>query len=177
MYLRYRPDACTIRRLCAALCACVVVSAHAAETSILRVWASITPGCQINGVISPEAGKLGTLDFGRHPAIATDSLVTGFAANAAVTLSCTPGVALSMSLDGGSHFANGERNLDSGSHRIPYQLYRDAGLSQAVPVNQSVAVVYDNPNDIRLPIYAALQLPGLSPPGTYQDVLTVTLSW
>ncbi|MHC6225648.1 Csu type fimbrial protein [Pseudomonas sp. X10] len=157
--------------------ACAWPTAQAAETSILRVSASIASGCRINGVVAAQAGKLGSLDFGSHPAISSDRLSTSFAANSAVTLSCTPGVALSMSLDGGAHFANGQRNLDGAGERIPYQLYRDVGLSQAIPVDQALAVSYANPEDIRLPIYAALRLPGNNPPGTYIDVLTVTLSW
>lgn len=160
-----------------ALGACLLSQAHADEQGYLMVRATISPGCRINGAISADAGKLGSLDFGSHPAIATDRVTASFSANSAVTLSCTPGVELNMSLDGGAHFEGGQRNLDGDGQRIAYQLYLDAGQSLAIPVNQAVAVNYTNPGDIRLPIYAALLLPGRNPPGTYSDVLTVTLSW
>jgi len=165
------------RRLLAALCACAMTSALAAETSTLRVSASIAPGCRVNGDINPQAGKLGSLDFGQQAALATGNVVANLAANGAVTLSCTPGMALTMSIDGGGHYNDGERNLAAGNTRIPYRLYADAALSRAIPVGQPMAVDYDTPANIRLPVYAVLTLPGNNPPGTYLDVLTVTLSW
>jgi spore coat protein U-like protein len=60
---------------------------------------------------------------------------------------------------------------------VAYQLFRDAGYSQSLGIGQTVAVAYADANNIRLPIYGQVQLPGNQPGGTYNDVLQVQLSW
>jgi spore coat protein U-like protein len=67
--------------------------------------------------------------------------------------------------------------LNSGTARVAYQLYRDAAYSQSLGISQSVAVAYSDANNISLPIYGQAQLPGNQPGGTYSDVLQVQLSW
>ncbi|MNG41614.1 Spore Coat Protein U domain protein [compost metagenome] len=56
-------------------------------------------------------------------------------------------------------------------------MFRDAALSQSLGISQSVSVAYGNANNITLPIYGQVQLPGDQPGGTYSDVLQVQLSW
>ena len=99
-------------------------------------------------------------------------------AGTTVTMQCTPGVALKMSVDGGLN-NNGVRNLKrtSGTSLVAYQLYRDAALSQVLGIGQLVAVSYSDPTAIKLPVYAQAQLPGVLPAGTYTDVVQVVLSW
>ena len=87
-----------------------------------------------------------------------------------------------MSIDGGGHAAAGGRNLQLGADvaaRIAYRLCRDAGCTQLIAIGTpyAVAVSGTNSEDVRLPIYGALTLPGTRPPGTYTDTLTVTLTW
>lgn len=94
-----------------------------------------------------------------------------------LTLSCTPNISLNMSIDGGQHYQGGQRNLENGGHLQPYQLFSDAGLSLAIPVNKPVAVPVGTGNDIQLPIYGRLVSRDDLPAGTYQDTLTVTLQW
>jgi spore coat protein U-like protein len=60
---------------------------------------------------------------------------------------------------------------------VPYQLFSDAAFSESLGIGQSVAVAYSDANNIRLPIYAQVQLPGDQPGGIYSDVLQVQLSW
>ena len=67
--------------------------------------------------------------------------------------------------------------LNSGTARVAYSLFRDAAYSQSLGVGQSVAVTYSDANNIRLPIYGQVVLPGNQPGGTYSDVLQVQLSW
>jgi spore coat protein U-like protein len=100
--------------------------------------------------------------------------------NSGLTLACTPGVALSMSIDGGQNYST-VRNMarSGGTERVPYRLYSASSLSAAseIGVNQAVTVTYSNSNNITLPIFGAAQLTGFSPAGSYSDRLTVTLSW
>lgn len=95
-----------------------------------------------------------------------------------MTLQCTPGVTLSMSVDGGMHGSTG-RNLQhsSGSAQVAYQLFRDAAFSQSLGIGQNVNVAYSDANNISLPIYGRVQLPGNQPGGTYSDTLQVQLTW
>ena len=153
-------------------------AARAADTSF-QVSARITRGCLVNQALpgAGSLGELGRLDFGQHPSGASDRLSVALARNPAITLSCTPGVALNMSVDGGQNPVGGVRQLRAGDARLAYRLYRDAGLGQEIPLGAGVGIAYDDPADIRLPIHAALQLPGRQSAGHYQDRLTVTLSW
>lgn len=83
---------------------------------------------------------------------------------------------------GGGHAAAGIRNLQLGANsgaRIAYSLCRDAGCAQLIAIGTpyAVSVSGTNSEDVRLPIYGRLTLPGTRPPGTYTDTLTVTLTW
>ena len=95
-----------------------------------------------------------------------------------VQLQCTPGVTLNMSVDGGQYNNSGRHmQINSGSARVAYALFSDAAYSQSLGIGQSVAVAYSDANNISLPIYGQVQLPGNQPGGTYSDVLQVQLSW
>ncbi|RCL24730.1 spore coat protein [Pseudomonas sp. AFG_SD02_1510_Pfu_092] len=146
----------------------------AATTSSFTVTAQIVAGCLVVGGVS----SYGTLDYGSRSA-----LFSGFAGTSlggsTVTFQCTPGVALSMSVDGGQNSAGGTRNLKrtGGTQLLAYQLYRDAAYSQNLGIGQSVAVSYSDPTAIKLPVYGRVQLPGTLPAGAYTDVVQVTVSW
>jgi spore coat protein U-like protein len=155
-----------------------------AETSAeFQVAARIVSGCLVDGLgDSGHAGSIGTLDFGSDSTFSTATHNTSMDGGQAIRLRCTPGVALTMSVDGGSHAALGTRHLQLGADRaarIAYALCRDAGCSQPIAIGgtASVAVTGTNSEDVRLPLHASLTLPGALPPGAYADTLTVTLSW
>lgn len=165
------------RHACAAallaLTSSLALPLTAAPGATFQVSASVVPGCLVVGGVS----NYGSLDYGRQPATATSTVTTSLAND--VQLQCTPGVTLSMSIDGGQNSAGGSRNLklSSGTAQLAYQLYSDSGLSQVLGVGQSVNVPYSNPNNIRLPIYGRVVLPGNVPAGTYTDVVQVQLIW
>ncbi|WP_085579683.1 MULTISPECIES: spore coat U domain-containing protein [unclassified Pseudomonas] len=155
------------------LCGCGVPLPLAAVTSqSFQVSATVTPGCLVVGGVS----NYGALNFGSSSALATGTVQV--ALTGGVQLQCTPGVALNMTVDGGL-YSSGGRNLqlNSGSARVAYSLFRDAAYSQSLGIGQSVAVTYSDANNISLPIYGRVQLPGNQPGGTYSDVLQVQLSW
>ena len=164
------------RHACAALlllCAASVPLPLAAVTSqSFQVSATVTAGCLVVGGVS----NYGSLNFGSRSALATGPVQV--ALTGGVKLQCTPGVTLNMSVDGGQYNNGGRQmQLTTGSNRVAYQLFRDAAFSQALGIGQSVAVAYSDANNISLPIYGQVQLPGNQPGGTYSDVLQVQLSW
>jgi spore coat protein U-like protein len=155
-----------------------------AETSAnFDVTAAIVPGCLVDGLGSAgNAGTIGTLDFGHDTSLSAASHSATTTASQSIRLRCTPGVNLSMSIDGGTHSASGARNLQLGADtaaRIVYRVCRDAACNLPIAIGgtASTVVTAANANDVRLPVYAALTLPGHLPPGTYTDTLTVTLTW
>lgn len=155
--------------------------AHAETSRTFAVSATVSPGCAVDGVgMSGNAGTMGTLTFTSQPALATSTVQASLSASQTITLRCTPGVSLSMSIDGGLHQAT-SRTLQLGttSNRLAYGLCADAACGQVIGIAQptSITVTSANMNDVRLPIYGRLTLPGNTPPGTYTDTVTVTLSW
>lgn len=143
-------------------------------TSTFQVSATVAAGCLVVGGVS----NYGNLNFGSYSALSTSSVTTALGGTT-VTLQCTPGVSLSMSVDAGLNSASGTRNLkrSSGTSLVAYQLFRDAGFSQSLGINQSVAVSYSDPSTIKLPVYARAQLTGNLPAGSYTDVVQVVLTF
>jgi len=143
------------RHGCAALallCASSLPLPLAAVTSqSFQVSATITAGCLVVGGVS----NYGSLNFGSLSALATNTV--------------------QVSLSGGVQLRH--MQLTTGSNRVAYSLFRDAAFSQSLGIGQSVAVAYTDANNISLPIYGQVQLPGNQPGGTYSDVLQVQLSW
>ena len=161
-------------RLLALLLCSVTSPLDAALTSTFQVSATVVAGCLVEG----GASNYGSLDFGSYSALSTSSVTTALGGTT-VTLQCTPGVNLSMSVDAGQNSASGTRNLkrSSGSSLVAYQLFRDAGFSQSLGINQCVPVSYSNPAIIKLPVYARAQLTGNLPAGNYTDVVQVVLTF
>ncbi|AXM98974.1 Csu type fimbrial protein [Pseudomonas plecoglossicida] len=146
----------------------------AATTSTFQVTAQIVAGCLVVGGVT----HYGVLDYGTQSALSTGLLGTSLGGST-VTFQCTPGVSLSMSLDGGQNSASGTRYLkrSGGTQVLAYQLYRDAAYTQTLGIGQSVVVSYSDPTAIKLPVYGRTQLTGTLPAGTYTDVVQVTVTW
>ncbi|GME40109.1 MULTISPECIES: Csu type fimbrial protein [Pantoea] len=151
------------------------VSAWSLPTSTFQVTASVVAGCVISGT---NTGVFGTLDFGTQSGVATSTVNASFVQSTSINLACTPGTTLSMSINQGSNFTT-TRNLKlpNFTNTVPYTLFSNASRTTVIPVNQAVSLSYSNANNITLPIYGQLQLPGTARAGVYTDTLTVTLSW
>jgi len=151
------------------------VNAWSLPTSTFQVTASIVAGCVISGT---NTGVFGTLDFGTQSGVATSTVNASFVQSTSINLACTPGTTLSMSINQGSNFTT-TRNLKlpNFTNTVPYTLFSNASRTTIIPVNQAVSLSYSNANNITLPIYGQLQLPGTARAGVYTDTLTVTLSW
>ncbi len=151
------------------------VNAWSLPASTFQVTASIVAGCVISGT---NTGVFGTLDFGTQSGVATSTVNASFVQSTSINLACTPGTTLSMSINQGSNFTT-TRNLKlpNFTNTVPYTLFSNASRTTVIPVNQAVSLSYSNANNITLPIYGQLQLPGTARAGVYTDTLTVTLSW
>ncbi|TKI07303.1 Csu type fimbrial protein [Martelella alba] len=169
-----KPSASALRHLGAALLICTG-QARALPTQTFQVAATIVAGCQVLG-----SGIMGTLDFGSLASVGGSTADGTFRQNGALTIACTPGTTLSMSIDGGSHYANSRYLLRAGgTDTVAYRLFTHSvsGSASEIPVNQNIAISYADANQITLPIYATAYLNGGQPAGTYTDTLAVTLSW
>ena len=159
------------------VCLMLVPAAGAVTSQSFKVSATIVPGC---AVATGSGGLLGTLDFGTHNGVESAPVSTSFVPNGALSIACTPGVALSMSINGGQNYSSVRRMKRSGgTELVPYRLYSSSSLAanSEIGVNQAIPVTYTNSNNIALPLFGVALLTGFSPAGTYSDQLTVTLSW
>lgn len=165
---------CALRLLGLGLALVLVPTAQAVTSSTFQVSASIANGCLVVGGVT----AYGVLDYGTRSALATGVVSTSLGGTT-VTFQCTPGVGLSMSLDGGQNPASGTRYLkrSGGTQLLAYQLYSDAAFSQALGVGSSITLSYSDPTAIKLPVYGRTTLPGNLPAGTYTDVVQVTVTW
>lgn len=164
-------------RLFLAMLGLVAVSAMAVTTQSFQLNATITPGCSVT---TGSGAALGTLNFGTYSGVENRRVSAQFVPNAALSLACTPGVALSMTIDSGRNYTS-VRNMQrsGGTERVAYRLYSSSSLAanSEIGVNQPVSVAYTDSNNIALPLFGAATLTGFSPAGNYSDQLTVTLSW
>ncbi len=155
---------------------------QASPTDTFMVSATITPGCLINNEVPPagtQVGALGSLAFGTASALSQETRNVSLLASGSFTLSCTPGISLSMRIDGGLQ-PDGDRQLkrENGSETLAYQLYQDAASQNAIGIDQPITLdTTTSPNDITLPIWGRLTLPGNRPADSYRDELVLTLEW
>ncbi|UNK79785.1 spore coat U domain-containing protein [Sphingopyxis granuli] len=143
--------------------------------------ATIVAGCEINGALATNGqsiGTYGTVDFGTHAALSTETVTAAILPDAGLTLACTPDVLLTVTLGGGLNNGATRNMKAAGSNALqPYTLHRDAGLSQEYAVDQPYAVTFDDPEAIILPVYGQAPLSGDKPPDIYSDTVLITLSW
>lgn len=141
-----------------------------------QVQAIIQNGCLVSG--STGTTVFGTLNFGTQSTLSTQTISTALAANASWQLNCTPNMSLTMTLDGGQNYNGGRRLARTGGGTLLYQLYSDSTYTTPIQQNQAVAISsVGTGNNITLPVYGRVSLPGNAIPGTYNDTVVVTLSW
>lgn len=156
--------------------------AQSLPQSSFQVSATVTEGCLINGSDQSggSVGELGQLDFGTASALSGAVQVASVVQTGGVVLDCTPGIALTMRINGGLHAAGGTRQLarTGGGETLTYALFADAGLQQPIGIDAPIAFnVDEGSTTVALPVYGHLALPGSAPAGSYTDRLTVTLEW
>nr|WP_240993503.1 spore coat U domain-containing protein [Asaia bogorensis] len=149
----------------------------------MSVSAQIVGGCTINGVVSSpgrSVGSFGTLDFGSVSSLSRNAVSARLDTGSAITLNCTPGISVMMSLDDGLHPLNGSRTMmrNGGTERVSYSLYGDSSYSTALSPGTSFALdTSHSPAPLSFPVYGRAMPDGTSPPGQYSDTVTVTIQW
>jgi spore coat protein U-like protein len=185
--------------LAGAIGACLCLTALKAQaagnmTGPLNAQMLLQAGCTVSG--APNAGSsgvnFGTLDFGAHPSTFTGVLATtasGSVGGAGPTqIVCSPDVtAITIAVSGGNNagqggsIGTGSRAMRFGAGYLPYEVYSDAGMTTAFPVN-ATALGVTLPGTgaaVALPIYGRVNKtsPNAMAAGSYVDVLQVTLAW
>ena len=178
-----RPISFHFGLIAALVCFGAAGNAHAETSRTFQVSAAIQAGCAVVGFgTSGNAGHVGTLNFGTDSSLSTATHTADISATQSIILRCTPGVSLRMAIDGGQHVASGARYLQLGANtaaRLGYTLCADAGCNTPLGISQQVGITVTsaNMNDVRLPVFGRLILPGNRPPGIYSDIVTVTLTF
>lgn len=157
--------------------------AQTLPSATFQVAATVSQGCLVNHRLPSQGaavGRIGRLDFGIDSALSQATRETTLVRAGDVTLSCTPGIALSLRVGAGQHALDGSRRLrHQGQARfLAYRLYRDASFQTPIGIDQDVAVnTGSGADNVQFPIRARLTLPGSLPAGDYTDELILTLTW
>jgi len=98
--------------------------------AILMLGASVAL-CDVVENMAVSATVLSVCTFGAAPALAFGTYDptsgTDKAGTATVTLTCTLGTPVLVSLDNGTHFASSTRNLSDGTNSLQYGIYQNSG--------------------------------------------------
>lgn len=142
----------------------------------LEVRLLVNASCDISGSTSGGLGNA-VLDFGTatllQDAIDADTASSG---NQALEVLCNPGVAYTLTFDSGenaSQIADRAMKRAGGTELVPYQIYSDAARTTVLETltgtgtgTPQAVVVYG-----RVPAQTA------PPPGSYRDVVTITVAF
>lgn len=145
------------------------------------VSATISSGCLVVGNPSQTSGVgFGKLDFGTHPATMGGTVNASLSMNAGsmAQVQCTPGVTVTMTLDGGQNASGSQRRMKLGtSSYLPYALFSAPGGT--TPLMPGVGVsVNASSGPITLPVYGVATMPSAGlPAGQYSDTVQVMFSW
>jgi|SRR5690625_44877 len=157
-------------------------SAQPLPEQSFNLSATIVEGCLVNqqhpGNTAP-VGVMGQLNFGTHPSLLATTVAGSWLPSSHITLECTPGMTITLRIDGGLYEENGQRHVQRQNNQdtLPYQLFMDSGLQQPWEINVASPLLIGSEPSIHLPIFGRLTiLPGAHA-GTYTDTLTVTLAW
>lgn len=129
------------------------------------VQARVADNCVIN--------LASDLDFGT-----VSQLAGTIDQSAEIQMRCATDTAWSMTLDNGQNASNGQRRMAFNGNYIAYELYRDParlirwGDTRATGAND----IGDN-NDLALIVHGRVPAQPTPPAGSYQDTITVTLTY
>lgn len=162
----------------------LVSIAYAAPTETFLVSASIEEGCLISGTqvtAGSSFGTLGILDFGSTSSLSDEVLNTQLVTDGAFELTCTPGLDITMSINGGNNLANGNRRLSHATaieaEPIIYRMYLDSALTEEININNPVTLTRTGDELVLITLYGQVMLTGQHQSGNYYDEVTVTIEW
>src|ERR1044072_7509306 len=157
--------------LAATLWSCALAQPGVAATagSSFPVNATISSTCTLSST-AMNFGEVGTAGAATSQTDSTSS----------ITVTCTTGGAYSVALDGGLHSVAAQRNIQSGSNTLAYDLYKDPARGTvwtdvAAPVTGTRTA---GPPVITVPGRIAAGLPFAASNGTpFTDTVLVTLTY
>lgn len=144
------------------------LAAAATSTSSFLVTITITAGCAINSTT--------TMDFGTQSALAAEVV-----SQSTITVQCTPLQSYNIGLDEGT--APGAtvttRRMINGSDEVAYSLYLDPTrlLNWGETVGTDTLPFIGTGLQIPHTVYGRVPAQTTPPPGTYNDTITVTLTF
>ena len=166
--------------LSVAMLACLTSASMAqagTATSNLTVQITITAACTINAA---------TLNFGASVP-GTTLVASNVDASTTVSVTCTNLSPYSIGMDNGANVSGSQRRMKSGSNFLNYNLYVDAGLTNAwTTASSNVACTTANSCFLgtgngsaqSVNIYGRVPSTGTAPPtGTYTDTVTMTITY
>lgn len=171
------------KRVISALLFCFIWPAFGATTLpfVFTVSATITKGCQLGGSGTGNA-SFGTLDFGTLIDMANSRDIASVPGGGSITLTCTPGTAVTIAMDGGVNGGNNAMRYlarTGGTQKISYQLYQNAARSTVWGNGaQALSIAAFPATSQTYTVYGRLIADGSKPTaGTYTDSVTVTFTF
>ena len=167
--------------LCLLLLSSQLIAGTTSKT--FQVSAVITGGCALgNGSAGNNDTQFGTINFGERSSIPSNIDVASSNGAGSLIVTCTPGIGVSISLDYGLNGGNSSARYlinGSGSRKLAYQLYKDAGHSNIWGMGAQANTIASFPDGSRIfTVYARLFSVSSPPPaGIYTDTVTVTLTY
>ena len=153
--------------------------AFSPATASLTVQANIQPACRL-------VSQTNVLDFGSFPALNAIGAQINNPTPASFTMTCTPGLNVTMTANGGNNALNGQRRMKqtNGQYYVNYSVSTDAAGTIPLP-NQGVttsAPVDTTPGStsngmVTQNLYVQLPVQPLYGGGGYADTMTITLAY
>lgn len=145
-------------------------------TANLTVQITVTASCTINAA---------TLDFGSNAGTALAA--SNIDASTTVSVTCTNGSPYSIGMDNGSNASSTQRRMKSGTNFLNYNLYVDAGRTNAWTTAASNSACTSasscylgtgSGSSQAVNIYGRVPSVGSAPPtGSYSDTVTMTITY
>ena len=166
------------------LVACTSSIVWASPTDTFEITAEIEAGCLVNGAIpiaGSTIGNIGLIDFGEASAISSLELTAQLTLANGFSLTCTPGVEVTMQVSEGNNFDAGTRFLahtdNSANGGIAYKLFADSQLSTELAANSPMALLRNSVENVNITMHGQIILTGNHEVGSYSDELVLTLEW
>lgn len=159
---------------------CLVFAAT--TTSSFTVSSVITSGCALGASNTESVSDFGTLSFGSMSSISENVDVASSSGAGSIIVTCTPGIAVTVALDYGTHNGSSARRYLENSATnttLGYQLYQDASYSTVWGTGSLAYSIDSFPATTQTyTVYGRLfAVSGLPAAGTYSDTVTVTLTY
>lgn len=158
--------------------------ARADITGTIDATITLEAGCIINGQSLDDGASgadFGTIDFGTHNTLFTQSDAEVLNGGGAVSIQCSPGVAPTLSFDAGENDGSGAgagvramAHASTAGQFVTYNLYSDAGRTTIIPIGGDIALASTGAVQT-VNIYGRAFGEAALIPGTYADTITIVL--